>query len=192
MNLTHNGKIGRLPEAIREEVNVRLRNGETARVLCGWLNSLPEVRAVLASDFDGKPVREQNLSQWRKGGHQEWLRVQQAGKLMERLGTPGNEMAAMDTGAVLGTMTTFAAARYVVEMKKREGQGGNDGQAWNRMREFCHDVVALRRTEHLAQRLEFDREKYEAIVQGELKILNVKLKNEEWSLRTATMNKKLQ
>lgn len=33
MNLTHNGKIGRLPEAIREEVNVRLRQGEKGRAL---------------------------------------------------------------------------------------------------------------------------------------------------------------
>ena len=164
MSVTHKGKIGRLPVALREEINVRLRNGEKGRVLCGWLNSLPEVQKVLAADFGGKPVREQNLSDWRKYGHQEWLRVQQAGELMERLGTPGNEMAAMDPGAVLGTMTTFAASRYVVEMKKLEGRGGDDGQAWNRMREFCQDVVALRRTEHLAQRLEFDREKYEAIV----------------------------
>ncbi|MGA3268373.1 MAG: hypothetical protein ABSE16_16305 [Verrucomicrobiota bacterium] len=28
MNLTHNGKIGRLPKTIREELNRRLENGE--------------------------------------------------------------------------------------------------------------------------------------------------------------------
>jgi hypothetical protein len=168
MNLTHTGKIGRLPGAIREEVNIRLREGEKGRVLCGWLNSLPEVQKMLAADFDGKPVREQNLSEWRKNGHQEWLRVQQAGELMERLGTPGNEMAKMDPGAVLGTMTTFAAARYVVEMKKLGGRGGDDGQAWNRMREFCQDLVALRRGEYLEQRLKFDMEKYGAVLQGML------------------------
>jgi hypothetical protein len=156
MKLTHRGKIGRLPESIREEVNVRLRRGEKGRGLCDWLNSLPEVQGLLAEEFGGKPVREQNVSEWRRGGHQQWLRLQEARELMERLGTRGNEMAEMDAGAVLGTMTTFAAARYVVAVKKLEGQREDPAVAWNRMREFCQDLVALRRTEHLAQRLELE------------------------------------
>lgn len=36
-----------------------------------WLNGLPEVRAVLAAEFQGKPIRKQNLSRWRKGGFNE-------------------------------------------------------------------------------------------------------------------------
>ena len=174
MNTIRNGKIARLPEAIREQVNKKLANHESSTPLLAWLNALPEVQAVMAREFGGEVIRRNNLHNWRQNGHQEWLRVRQAGELMERLGTPGNEMAKMDAGAVLGTMTTFAAARYVVEMKKLGGRGGDDGQAWDRMREFCHDVVALSREEHLKQRLEFDREKYEAIVQGELKIKNAK------------------
>ena len=162
MNTIRNGKIARLPEAIRAQLNRRLANHESSTMLLEWLNALPEVRAVLAREFGGEAVSRQNIHNWRQNGHQEWLRVQSAGELMARLGTPGNEMAKMDAGTVVGTMTTFAAARYVVELKKLEGRGRDDGQAWIRMREFCHDVVALRRTEHLAQRLEFDREKCEA------------------------------
>jgi hypothetical protein len=165
MNTIRSGKIARLPEAIREQVNKRLANHESSTSLLAWLNALPEVQAVLTREFGGETISRNNLHNWRQNGHQEWLRVQQAGELMERLGTPGNEMAAMDAGAVLGTMTTFAAARYVVEMKKLDGRGDADGRAWDRMRAFCQDVVALRRTEHLAQRLEFDREKYEAIAE---------------------------
>jgi len=33
-----NGKIARLPEVIRTELNVRLRDGRTGRVVLEWLN----------------------------------------------------------------------------------------------------------------------------------------------------------
>jgi hypothetical protein len=34
-----------------------------------WLNSLPEVQARLATEFDGRAVNEQNLSAWKQGGY---------------------------------------------------------------------------------------------------------------------------
>ena len=71
------GKIGRLPQAIQEGVNRRLANGEKARTLAAGLNALPEVQTVLAAEFAGKPIREQNLSEWRKHGYQKWLEQRQ-------------------------------------------------------------------------------------------------------------------
>src|SRR5450756_1298541 len=53
MNLNLKGKIGRLPGALREEVNVRLRNDETGRVLAGWLKSIitaPQVEGYSPQD----------------------------------------------------------------------------------------------------------------------------------------------
>jgi hypothetical protein len=43
--MTHNGKIARLPLAIRQQLNLRLQNGEMAQDLLSWLNQLPEVQA---------------------------------------------------------------------------------------------------------------------------------------------------
>jgi len=48
MNAAPKGKIGRLPKAIQEQVNRRLDNGEKGWPLVAWLNSLPEVSAVMA------------------------------------------------------------------------------------------------------------------------------------------------
>ena len=73
MTVTRNGKIARLPRAMREELNRRLRDGEQGNKLVAWLNGLPEVKAVVALEFGGKPIREQNLSEWRKGGYRDWL-----------------------------------------------------------------------------------------------------------------------
>jgi hypothetical protein len=68
------GKIGRLPWKFRVEVCERIHNGETAGKIAAWLNGLPEVLKVLDEHFKEEPVTVQNLSEWRKGGYQDWLR----------------------------------------------------------------------------------------------------------------------
>jgi len=82
---TGNGKIARLPKALRDELNRRLRDGVPGWSLVAWLNSLPEVRTVLAAQFGGSPIGEQNLSQWRKRGYRDWEVMQEALELSERL-----------------------------------------------------------------------------------------------------------
>ncbi len=42
--MTRHGKIARLPLAIRQQLNLRLQNGERAQGL-SWLNQMPEVQA---------------------------------------------------------------------------------------------------------------------------------------------------
>jgi hypothetical protein len=56
-NSTRNGKIARLPLALREELNRRLREGEGGRTLLAWLNASPAVRAVL----EAEELRERRL-----------------------------------------------------------------------------------------------------------------------------------
>lgn len=70
---TRVGKIARLPENIREDLNKRIVNGQLAPTLLPWLNGMPEVQAVLAEHFGGAQITPQNLSDWRLGGHKAWL-----------------------------------------------------------------------------------------------------------------------
>ncbi|MBW8865686.1 MAG: hypothetical protein JF609_12355 [Verrucomicrobia bacterium] len=153
-----------MPEVIREQVNQRLANHESSTPLLAWLNARPEVREVMAQEFGGRPVDRNNMSEWRRGGFKAWQEQQAAEKLMVRLSADGHEFSEMDAGAVLGTMTTFAAAQYLVAMKNPqgpEGQGGQGGEAssFKRLREFCGDLATLRRGEQMADRLEFERER---------------------------------
>ena len=62
--MARQGKIARLPKAIRDELNRRLANGRAGREVLAWLNALPETQAVLA-EFDGKPISDPNLTRWR-------------------------------------------------------------------------------------------------------------------------------
>lgn len=71
------GKIARLPREIRETLNQRLDDGQPGSVLLPWLNAKPAVQAILKEHFDGQPINDQNLSDWRRGGFQDWLTKQE-------------------------------------------------------------------------------------------------------------------
>ncbi len=53
---------------------------------------MPEVVKVLAAEFDGHPMREQNLSEWRKGGYREWLAGQEAREILGEMVAEGGEL----------------------------------------------------------------------------------------------------
>lgn len=94
MNTTRTGKIARLPHHIRDQLNRRLHEGEQAKDLAHWLNSLPEVQAILTAAFGGKPVRPQNLSEWKQGGYRDWLLQHEALELVRRLAEDASELQA--------------------------------------------------------------------------------------------------
>ena len=156
MNVTRNGKIARLPKAIREELNRRLADGEPGKELVAWLNGLPQVRHVLAGDFGGRPVREQNLSEWRQGGYVEWLRQQEALELVRNLSAEADDLKVAAVEPLSDKLGLWLAARYAVAARKLADQ--KDGELdWPRLRELCNDVVALRRGDHSAARLKIEQ-----------------------------------
>src|ERR1700686_2468694 len=83
--MTRNGKIARPPSSIRDLLNRRLRDGEQGVKLMKWLNGLPEVQEVLAEEFGGRPISEQNLSEWKQGGFEDWLRHQETREWVRKL-----------------------------------------------------------------------------------------------------------
>src|SRR5882757_7407000 len=89
---TRHGKIARLPNDIREELNRRLFNGAMGPELLAWLNQLPAVKEVLSQFFNGAPVNRQNLSDWRQGGYQDWLRHQERELRIQRIAEQGRQL----------------------------------------------------------------------------------------------------
>lgn len=69
------GKVARLPRDIRKGVNERLRDNRTLREIAEWLNGLEELQPWFAAE-KFPPFNEENINNWRKGGHQEWLKAQ--------------------------------------------------------------------------------------------------------------------
>lgn len=96
--MTRNGKIARLPKDIREELNRRLEDGEAGVRLIEWLNGLPEVVKVLAEEFEGVPINDVNLSQWKNGGFLDWQARQRAEAVVEGWGISPKSNGASRTG----------------------------------------------------------------------------------------------
>ena len=153
MNRPRNGKIAKLPSEVREQLNRRLQDGEEGKPLVAWLNSLPQVRAVLAADFGGKPVREQNLSDWRKGGYRDWLLQQDAMQAMWQVNADAVALQ-KDAGELTDAVALWLTSRYLVAARQLEKKDGS--LDWKMLREFCSDIVALRRGDHSNARLIID------------------------------------
>jgi hypothetical protein len=71
------GKIARLPKTLREQLNRRLEDNEPSSDILPWLNGLVRVKKILASQFDGLPINDTNLSNWRTGGYERWEKKQE-------------------------------------------------------------------------------------------------------------------
>ncbi|WP_043585299.1 hypothetical protein [Geminisphaera colitermitum] len=98
------GKIARLPRVIRDEINRRLLDGEPGSKILPWLNTQETVLRVLDEHFGEEPVTPQNLSEWRQGGYQDWI------KRREQVETT-RDLAALSLKLAEGMSPTEGAAR---------------------------------------------------------------------------------
>jgi hypothetical protein len=89
---TRISKIARLPAKIREQLNLRLHNGDLGRTILPWVNNLPKTKKVLADLFAGNPITHQNLSEWRATGYQDWLMQQERKHWFRNLNEQNTEL----------------------------------------------------------------------------------------------------
>lgn len=155
MNTTRTGKIARLPRHIRDHLNRRLHDGNPAKHLAAWLNTLPEVQTILAAEFAGKPIRPQNLSEWKHGGYRDWLLDQDALHLARQLAQ--DDPGPPSRLPVAELLAHRIAARYALVTCALPAQ--DSPEQWRRLRELCADIVQLRRGDHAAERLRLDRQR---------------------------------
>jgi len=137
------GKISRLPREIREQLNQRLDGGEPGNRLVVWLNGLPAVQALLAAEFGGAAINEQNLTNWKQGGFRDWVMRQEARTLM-----PGSAMT-------LEQLVRGVTARYAALVCA--GQESSEPVKRRKLRVVMQDAMRLQRKEQLAQASELNR-----------------------------------
>lgn len=156
---TRNGKIARLPQEVREEVNLRLERSERSSQLLAWLNALPGVREFVQREFRGEPVSKHNLSQWRRGGFQDWLTRRDFFAdarfaddfVADR--REGREKVLADQVA------TVMAARYAGLIGRWNGECTRDFEAKARvLNGISRGIVELQREAHKANRKNFAQE----------------------------------
>ena len=157
--MTRHGKIARLPHPIREQINRRLQNSDEGREIIEWVNTLPEVRAVVEAEFDGQPVSEVNLSNWRLGGYRDWEAQQEALEAVRRFGAHAADINQEAGGEPADQLATCLIARIAVALQKPAAGGDDPVKELQRLRALCSDLVALRKGNHNVQWLRIEREK---------------------------------
>lgn len=161
--MTRNGKIARLPYSIRDLLNGRLHNGEQGAKLVQWLNGLPKVQEVLTDEFDGRPITEQNLSEWKQGGFEDWLRHQETRAWVRSLADESAELEeeAGDFSVAdwLSAPLTVALGRWIHELT---AGAQNDPEKRRALLGLVREVNQLRRGDHEEQSLLIERERWKA------------------------------
>jgi hypothetical protein len=164
--MTRNGKIARLPRALRQELNQRLQEGEPGKQLVDWLNSLPKVKALMKTRFEGRPISESNLSEWKTGGFRSWEADQQAAAAAASLMEGSEELRKAAKDGLTDRLVFFLTARMAIEIRRLDSV--EDGPEKARiLRELRSSVLALRRTELHVQKLNLEWEKYNGQVRKE-------------------------
>lgn len=113
------GKVSRLPFAIRQKLNARMREGVADVDLVAWLNSLPEVAAALAEASFGGPkkakpeITPQNLSEYRAGDYAAWIRAQERVDNVKTLSEFSMRMAEAAGGDVSRPAVAIAAGKIM-------------------------------------------------------------------------------
>ena len=156
MGRTRHGKIASLPHAVQEEINTRLQAGQEQRVIAAWLKTHEEVKSVLAEKFHGEPISLQNLSDWNRHGHQEWLLHRETvedARAVQQEATPG------------GLADPFAEvlmARLTGAFRRWDGQGhSRSGRELLMLRGMCREAGEMRRASHSLARLQLKRDHLE-------------------------------
>ena len=157
--MTRTGKIARLPHDLREQINRRIRDGHPGKDILDWLNSLPQVRALLQAEFENLPINLTNLGQWKNGGYRDWQIRQDAldfvNSLQEKDALGGKTLSATSTDNLIRWLTLqYAAATQSLD----DAPDTLPGARWSRLREFANDIARLRRGDLSTERLRLQRE----------------------------------
>ena len=159
---THNGKIGRLPSALRDQLNQRLTDGETATTLLPWLNSQPATLALLADRFNGEPVSEQNLSQWRKGGYVQWQKNRERRAIVEELAEADGELGTPEAEyetELSQRLARVLTADFAVATRDLLADLADPAERCRKLQEFLLTLKFQRRENYLTERLKIEMER---------------------------------
>ena len=159
--MTSTGKIARLSKAVRDELNQRLDDGQTAEDILPWLNRLRECKKVLAEKFGGRPITRQNLSQWKCGGYQAWLRLQQAREQVQSLIEQAEDLE-KDSGdpSIADRIAAVLSAQLLATIQQLDTIK-DPKERWLQTKDVLHEVSRLRREDHHARRTRLAEEQWD-------------------------------
>ncbi len=160
--MTRTGKIARLSQVTREQLNRRIQDGQSGKRLVAWLNGLPEVLVILKAEFGGRPISEQNLSEWKAGGFQDWLHHQEALAFARTLVEEAGDLEQQSTDGSLADRLSapvaLALGRLCREILADDTIPAKEKLA--RILPLAAELAQVRRNDHEQELLELKRERW--------------------------------
>lgn len=111
--MARQGKIARLPAALKSAVNRRLFDGEPAGRILAWLNTEPDAVRIWDAYFEGAPATPQNLSEWRLGGHKEWIAQRERVENLKELSAYSLDLVKAGNGNISDGTAAIAAGQLM-------------------------------------------------------------------------------
>lgn len=163
----YRSKIGRLPFAVRNELNERIRDGATGPDILAWLNAAKETRRVLR-EMKAEPVSAQNLTDWRSSGYADWLDDQDRADRIRRLAEISSTIAASAGGNAAGVGCNIATAKIMDILEESDPE---------KVADLAKALVQLRAGENAAQKVALAEEK-NAIQKEQLSLSRAKFERD--------------
>lgn len=169
----YRSKIGRLPFAVRNELNERIRDGAQGAELLDWLNGLKETKKVLREmgsasgrSASAAAINAQNLTDWRSTGYKDWLEDQADADRIRRVAELSHTIATAAGGSAAGVACNIATAKIMDALQSAdEDQIAELSKALNALRsgETAAQKVALAEEKNALakEQLELSRAKFE-------------------------------
>lgn len=163
----YRSKIGRLPFAIRNELNERIRDGVGGPEILAWLNGLPSTRKIIRELKSGE-INAQNLTDWRSSGYRDWLEDQSQADRIRRLAEISQTLASAAGGNAAGVCCNIATAKIMDALESADEE---------QVADLAKALVQLRAGENAAQKVALAEEK-NAIQKEQLELSRAKFERD--------------
>ena len=163
----YRSKIGRLPFAIRNELNERIRDGVGGPEILAWLNGLPSTRKIIRELKSGE-INAQNLTDWRSSGYRDWLEDQCQADRIRRLAEISQTLASAAGGNAAGVCCNIATAKIMDALESADEE---------QVADLAKALVQLRAGENAAQKVALAEEK-NAIQKEQLELSRAKFERD--------------
>lgn len=163
----YRSKIGRLPFAIRNELNERIRDGVGGPEILAWLNAAKETRKIIRELKSGE-INAQNLTDWRSSGYRDWLEDQCQADRIRRLAEISQTLASAAGGNAAGVGCNIATAKIMDALESADEE---------QVADLAKALVQLRAGENAAQKVALAEEK-NAIQKEQLELSRAKFERD--------------
>jgi protein-tyrosine-phosphatase len=154
--MTRVGKIARLPKEVRDEVNRRIEEGHEAKQIILWLNSLEDVKRIMAKMFGGEEVTDSNLSNWKSGGYKDWVNHKTTLEAILVMRNHAAELAEETADNLTDILAAQAAADTLLAMRALQQETATPQEKAKTLDRLYRRLLEIRRGDHHARRIKIE------------------------------------